>query len=347
MSKDFIVDITKLTRPVSQQGFGLPLILATDKAHPYTLYNDISSLAEDFPVGTAAYAIASRIFGQNPAPAEVAVCGMLYDTLEENPEEPSEFITVPGEPADLVAELNNLVETKNDWYFLTCDLNSTEVIAALSGWVDTQLKMYFVTTQSLAAPATLESERTVVMYHDDEDAYVAEGLVAIAATHRPGELTFKFKTVNVVLESAIPATHLAQLHKDGGFSYIRKMGVLQTTEGKTTSGEYIDVIMGADFLKVRMEEEAAYLAVNTLKIPYDNQGISMLVSVVDKVLKMGVDQGIVLRDGDGNGVYEISVVRREDASKNDIANRVYNGIHWTATLAGAIHTGTISGYLIY
>lgn len=332
--KDFIVNITKLTKPISQQGFGLPLILATSKAHPYTVYNDISSLAEDFPVETDVYKIASRIFGQNPAPAQVAVHGVLYTEGT-------------GVPADLVTALNTLVETNNDWYFLTCTENDDAVITALSGWVDTQLKMYFATTQALTVPATLESERTVVMYHDDATAYVAEGLVSIAATHRPGELTFKFKTVAGVKEADITATQLNQLHKDNGFSYLRKMGVLQTTEGKTTSGEYIDIVMGADFLKVRMEEEAAYLAVNTLKIPYDNQGISLLMSVADKVLKMGVDQDIILKDDDGNGVYEITVVKREDASKNDIASRTYNGVRWTAKLAGAIHQGTFSGVLEY
>ena len=185
------------------------------------------------------------------------------------------------------------------------------------------------------------------MYHDDATEYVAEGLVAIAATHDPGSLTFKFKTVNGVTEAGVTATELAALHEANGFSYLRKMGVLQTTEGTTTSGEYIDIVMGADFLKVRMEEEAAYLAINTLKIPYDNQGISMLMSCADSVLKQGVAQGIILQDEDGNGVYEITVVKREDTSKNDIANRVYNGVRWTAKLAGAIHTGTISGILEY
>ena len=332
--KDFIVNITKLTKAITQQGFGLPLILATTKAHPYTLYNDISELAEDFPSTTKTYKIASRIFGQNPAPAQIAVCGVLYDDVE-------------GEASDLVDALNTLVETNNDWYFLVCDRNDAGIISALSEWVDTQIKMYFVTTQALNTAATLESERTVVMYHDDEDAYVAEGLVAWAATHDPGSLTFKFKTVNGVSEADITATELAALHEANGFSYIRKMGVLQTTEGMTTSGEYIDVVMGGDFLKVRMEEEAAYLAVNTLKIPYDNQGISMLMSCVDRVLKQGVTKGIILQDENGNGVYEITVVKREDTSKNDIANRVYNGVRWTAKLAGAIHSGTISGILEY
>ncbi len=125
------------------------------------------------------------------------------------------------------------------------------------------------------------------------------------------------------------------------------MGVLQTTEGKVTNGEYIDVVLGAYFLKFRIEEEAMYLAINTKKIPYSNTGIGMLIGIVDSVFKQGVRQGIILEDNDGNGVYEINALTREEVSKNDVANRVYNGLEATATLAGAIHSGTFDIVLVY
>lgn len=332
--KDFVVDITKLTKPMSQKGFGLPLILATSKEHPYTLYSDISDMAKDFEETTAEYKIAARILGQEPAPEQVAIYGVLYDD-------------VTGKPEDLVAALNTLIGKNNDWYFLTCPESDDTVISALAAWTETQQKMYFVTTQSLMTSATMEYENTVVMYHDKPDAYVAEGLAAIGAVNQPGEITFKFKTVKGVSEATITATELEQLHTDGGFSYIRKMGILQTTEGITTSGEFADVVMGAHFIKARMEEEAAALAANTKKIPYDNQGIAMLVGIADSVLKQGVDQGIILRDDNDNGVYTITAKKREEVSINDVANRIYNGVRWEAKLAGAIHSGTISGVLTY
>lgn len=332
--KDFIVNISKLTKSLSQQGFGLPLIFATSKDHPYTLYSDIAAVAQDFAVETTEYKIAARMLGQNPAPAQIAIYGKLWDGEA-------------GQPADLVAALNTLMLSKNDWYFLACSENSDEVIKALAAWADTQIKMYFATTQNKSLAATMENENTVVMYHNTDDAYVAEGLAAIAAVNEPGSLTFKFRTIAGVLESDANDTDLAQLHTDGSFSYVKKMGVLQTSEGITTTGEYIDVVMGAHFLKVRMEEEAMALAINNKKIPYDNSGIAMLVSAADAVLKRGVTQGIVLKDNDGNGVYQISYLKREEVPTNDIAARAYNGIKWSAKLAGAIHTGTISGILTY
>lgn len=328
--KDFIVNISKLTKSISQQGFGLPLILATSKVHAYKLYSGIEAVAVDFAAGTDEYKIAARMFGQNPAPAQIALYGV------------NSVI-----PAELVTALNTLILNNNDWYFLACSENADAVITALADWADTQLKMYFATTQNKALPATMENENAVIMYHNTVDAYVAEGLAAIAAVNDPGSLTFKFKTVTGVSASDLNDTELAQLHTDGGFSYVKKMGILQTSEGITTNGEYIDVVMGAHFLKARMEEGAMMLAVNNKKIPYDNSGIAMLVGAADAVLKQGVTQGIIRKDGDGNGMYEVTYVKREDVSAADVADRVYNGIKWSAKLAGAIHTGTISGILTY
>lgn len=334
LKKDFIVDITKLTKAVSQKGFGLPLILGTSEDKPYALYGGIEEVSKAFGDESKEYKIAARIFGQSPAPQEVAIVSKNVEGADKGTE--------------LVTVLNEVVEKNNDWYFLTCTDNSDEVIEALSVWIDTQMKMYFVTSQTLEVPSLVESEQTVIMYHDDLGAYVAEGLVSLAATSDPGSITFKFKAINGVKEADITVTELDELHKNKGFSYVRKMGVLQTTEGITTSGEYIDVVMGAHYLRARMEEECMYLAIINKKIPYDNTGIAMLAGVAKDVLTRGAQMGIILRDEETNkGVFTIDILKREDVSKNDIANRVYNGIKWTATLAGAIHSGTMTGYLVY
>lgn len=327
MKKDFVVNVNAKTKGVTERGFGTILILSTEKEADYTLYNHISELA-DFEVDSATYRIASRIFGQNPAPQEIAIAG-----------------TVTEEPSELVSYLNQVVETNSDWFFLVCTSNDNEVVKALSEWIDTQEKMYFVTTQDLTLVEGLESTQTTVMYHDDESAYVAEGLASYLATATVGGVTAKFKTIAGVTGANIPATELSNLHKNGGFSYIRKMGVLQTTEGYTTDGGYIDIMMGSFFVKFRIEEETMLMAINNDKIPYSNKGIAMLVSVTDSVLKRATLQDIILEE-DGKGVYTITYIRREDMPKNKVANRDYDGIKATATISGAIHTGQIQVDLV-
>ena len=329
-SPPFIVNITKLTRAVTQQGFGLPLILGTSYDSPYTKYNNISEVADTFPITSREYQVAQRIFGQNPAPPQLAI-----------------FSIVPQE-GDILSELlltaiNEVVEVNNDWYYLACTDNSDEVIHALAGWIETQIKTFWTTTQNLVLVNNLQYENTIVIYHEAPNALVAEGLTATAATNDPGSLTFKFKGVSGVNASQIRATDLTELHSNGGFSYIENMGVLQTTEGIVTTGEYIDIVMAGHWIKVRMEEEATLLAVNSKKIPYDSRGIAQLTSVVEKVIQRAGQNGIVRVDDDGNFVYTITTLSREEVSTNDVANRVYNGISWSIELAGAIHSGIVSG----
>ncbi len=76
--KDFVVNITKLTRAVNQRGFGLILVYDTEHDREYALYDNISAVSEAFPVGSKAYKIASRIFGQNPKPQQIAIVGNTH-----------------------------------------------------------------------------------------------------------------------------------------------------------------------------------------------------------------------------------------------------------------------------
>lgn len=444
--KDFVVNITKLTKAITQKGFGLIMIYDTEQDSEYGIYSDITAVGETFPVDSKAYKIASRIFGQSPRPQNIAICGNTnlvetagtkgvytlnittpfgvgdiieingnkYTFVAENPNvDKNEFsgvdaetqakslkavveklenefditanlasltftqkvvgtgnipmifvsstlVTLPnGEveitettqqilPTGFIAFLNQVRDKYSEAFFLVCTDNSDDTIKKLSSWVDTQDMMYFVTSQNLSAPKLVRSENTVIMYHDDVNAFVAEGLASYLTTAKVGGVTSKFKTINGVMEANLTTTQLQELHKNNGFTYIEKMGVLQTTEGKTTSGEYIDVVMGAFWIRFKMEEEMAYLAVNTPKIGFDNRGIGLMVGVCNAVLKRAAfEQDIILINSDEKAEYNISYVTRENTSKNDIANRYYTGISWRAKLAGAIHKAVINGILEY
>jgi len=328
---DVEVIVTRETQPLTQAGFGMPLILATNGQKDYAEYTSIADVAEDYPETTAAYKIAARVLGQSPRPSRIAMVGVEYD----------------DDPTTLTAALNELVQTNNDWYFLLCDQQEDAVITALSGWIDTQKKLYFASTDNLNLAASLESENTVIMYHDDPTQYPAEGWVGRCAPELPGSITWKFKTINGVSAANIKSGELAQLHEDGGNSYVRKLGVLQTSEGLTTSGEYIDVIRSQHFIEARLVEQVMNLFINSGKVPYDNSGIAMVVAACESVMKQATDQGIIARDDDGNGLWTVTAPRREDIPASDIAARKLDGVVIEATLAGGIHSATIRVTLRY
>ena len=334
--KDVNVIVTRETAVLTQAGFGLPMILATNADKDYEEYVDLASVAEDYAESTTAYKMANAIFGQTPRPERVAIYGVDHD---------------PGvdAPADLVAALNTLVDTKNDWYFLMCDLNADAIVTALSNWVNAQRKLYAVTTQSLALAGTLESERTFIQYHDDPEMFAAEAWVGRCAPELPGSITWKNQQLNGILEPEIGTAAMVQLHQDGGNTIKRQLGVLVTSEGWVTTGtEYIDVMRSSDFIEARLTEAVTRLLIVKGKVPYDNTGIAQVVAACEPVLQQASEQGIVAFDDEaGEFMWSITAPRRENIPVSDIAARKLDNVRIEVTLAGAIHSVTLRVTLTY
>lgn len=321
MILDFPVNIQRKTVGVSERGFGTILIIDTEKDYDYKYLNaeGVNTLED----GSKAYKIAQRLFMQKPQPQKVAIVGKIGK-------------------AD--ATLKQVIEEQRDFFFVVCTDNSLDTIKALSGVCQVSNKVYAVTVNDLEDTKKLGKEvydNTFVAYHNDPDSYLAEG-VAVIMSYQIGGKTAKFKTVQGVKEAEISLTDLNALHDNKIFTYIKKLGVLQTTEGKMLSGEYIDVVLGEYWIRFRMEERMQRLALTQDKIPYTNRGIAMLVGVAEAVLNEAVERNIV-----EEGQYRVDYKRREDVDSNEVALRKYDHIVWTAMLQGAIHQGQISGILTY
>lgn len=320
MILDFPVNIQRKTVAVSERGFGTILILDTEKDREFTYLTEkgIEELGEG-----KAYKIAQRLFMQKPQPQRVAIIGKV------------------GKAGEV---FKKALEANKDFFFVVGTDNSVDTVKEVSGLCQVNNKVYAVTVNDLEEAKVLGKEvfdNTFVAYHNKADAYLAEGL-AVVMSYKIGGKTAKFKRVEGVKEAEISLTDLSTLHENKIFTYIKKLGVLQTTEGKVLSGEYIDVVLGEYWIRFRMEERMQRLALTQDKIPYTNRGIGMLVSVAEQVLNQAVDMGIV-----EEGQYKVDYKRREEVDSNEVANRVYNHIIWTAMLQGAIHTGQISGILTY
>lgn len=319
MKLDFPVNIQRKTVAVSERGFGTILILDNKADIPFKYVN-----SEDLKTLTgASLNIAKKLFMQKPQPQEVAVF---------------------GKTGDIEAVFNAAMDNNNDWFFVVATDNSIDTIKKLSELAQTHNKVYAVTVNDLTSASKLYGEvwdNTFVMYHDEKDSYAAEAL-AVIMSYKVGGKTAKFKTIQGIKEARVSTTKLEELHKNNIFTYVKKLGVLQTSEGKMISGEFIDVVLGEYWIRFRMEEALARLASTNDKIPYTNAGIGMLVGECEAVLKRAVDQGIVEANQ-----YKVKSKPREEVPSNDVALRKYDYVVWTALLQGAIHTGQISGILTY
>ena len=322
---DFIANITLATIPDKSAPFGKILIVTDDVDKAYTTYADLTAVLADFADTTDTYKMAAQLFAQTPAPDGIAVLG------------DSTIL-----PADLTALLT--ANINQDFMVFYCTLSTDAAITALSTWAEANERFYAATTQNKAMVKS-GIRHAFIGYHSVAGDYMIEKLVTYMLVRPIGSVVGKFKTLVNTAESVVTDAELATLHANYLGTYIEDMGVLQTTQAQTQSGEYVDVVLGALWIKLEMEAGLRNLALTTGKIPYTNAGIALLKDVAIKVLQDAAVNGILLLDTGGNAVYTISELAREETSVNDRADRVYNGISWTASLAGAIESATISGTL--
>jgi len=255
-----------------------------------------------------------------------------------------------GKDGSVVSGLNNLIEKHNDWYFLLSDSQDEQEMKDLAVFAAANKKLYFAqpdkdVDDTISLADDMASVRAVIEYHDDENETLAAAKVGKCAPEDPGSITWKFKNLNGVSKADVGVTDVNKLHAGNCNTYIRKLGVDQTSEGLTTGGEYIDIIRGQDWVEARMSEAVHRLLFTSPKVPYDNRGIAMVVSEVQSVLQQATDREIVARDDDGNGMWEVTAPNREDIPTNYIANRILPDVEFEFIAAGAIHEVKIRGVI--
>lgn len=325
------IDIVK---PAAYVGFGKPLILA-EKAGNSVIkdYKDLETVKLDFAEGTDAYEKATAIFEQEHRPDTISIA--TYD------------------PAG--TDINTAVSAlekyyDNDWVFaLAADAVVSDQVA-LADFVEAKGYKKLVILVALAADRNAFEQNaydhTIVFYHTVIGEHPDAALVGELGNQVVGSITWKFKTLKGITPIEVTADELRLIHQDGAIAYVTKAGKPQTSEGIVSSGEYIDVMHGKDWIKFNMEAAIQNGLANSPKIPYNNSGISLLEIQATTVLQQAFSQGIIDKDDNGNARYTVTTKPRSEMSYEDRTARKYDGLSFTYEAEGAIHESEIKGELL-
>ena len=131
---------------------------------------------------------------------------------------------------------------------------------------------------------------------------------------------------------------MTDLHAASVNTYVSKYNVNQTSEGKVTSGEFIDVIRGLDLIEARIAEGISELLFNAPKVPFTNDGVALVKARVANVMQLGEATGII-----APGTWTVTAPNVRDVSTVDKANRNLPDVNFAFDLAGAIHSVTVYG----
>lgn len=334
MALDVIVKISQ-TAVAGKIGFGIPLVLVSKSTStiPYTECTKLEDVATLCGKDSDAYSVARLIWLQSNSPDKIA------------------FYTSESDAETAIAEV-----ISKDWRQLIVVFGDgdTKTIADISNYIETTDKMYFVTVSSSAELASVKgNDRTVAFYYDLKDndtlvePYAVAALVGETSGRKAGSYTYKNLILKGLEALDLTDNEVNEIHNGGGITLLLKAGDIVTSEGKTTSGEYIDVLDSKDWIVQQIGYQSQQLLNSSDKLPYTNAGIAALENVVNNVLQEAFTNGMIATDEDDTtALYSVNFKTRSEMSAEDRKNRIYTGGNFEFTLAGAIHNATINGELV-
>lgn len=342
--KDIVeVNITRQTTSVAVAAFNVPLILSQFATNKTTtaftrarVYGSVAEMASDgWTSSDAVYKIANAIFSQNPSVNKIVV-----GRKDSN-------------DATIDAALNAIANENNDWYGIVVDQALVSSFADVASWVETAKKfaIFWITdvnaydpskSTDLASVLKLANRnRSAVVWHATPSGgadYVDAAWMGEGFPYEPGTSTWAYKTLNGVTPDTLLASQETALKNKNCNYYMTVGGVSITQEGKVASGEYIDIIIGTDWIEARLREAVYSALVNNRKIPYDDTGIAMIEGLVKGVLNEAASKGILQADS-----IAVTVPKYADIPQADKLARKLPDVKFSALYQGAIHSVTING----
>jgi len=342
--KDIVqINVTRQTTSVAVAAFNVALVLSQFAPSKTTTtftrarsYGDLNALADDgWAESDAVYKMAQAIFAQNPCVSRIVVGRIDSGDL------------------DMAASMAAIQAEDNSWYGVVIDQALASQQQALAAWVEANKRFAIMWTSNTDTyDATKDTDlasvlnastydRTAVIFHtaptagDDypDAAWMGEGF-----PYDPGSSTWAYKTLKGVTKDNITPTKETVLVSKNCNYYSEVGGVNITQEGKVASGEWIDIIIGTDWLEARLRESVFAAFVNNRKVPFEDDGITVVQGLVKGVLMEAADAGILQKDS-----ISVTVPKYKDVPQADRVNRFLPDVKFTALYQGAIHRTKISG----
>lgn len=258
-----------------------------------------------------------------------------------------------------VEDLVKASDEDDDWYFLTDTTHTALQVKLISAYIETVIKLYAYQTSDANSKDEVATSGTpgimgdmkaqnydrtfgIWVPADELVDYKMAAWVGLMAPKDPGSATWKFKEGNAISANKFTSAEKKNIQDKNGNIYITVAGFNIFEEGVVSSGEYIDIMRGTDWIQARIQEQVFGLLVSSDKVPYTDGGIESIGLQVEEVLDRAVDRLILVGGEDGPIV---TVPKRSETTKADRAARFLRDVTFTGNYAGAIHKVQIDGTL--
>lgn len=259
-------------------------------------------------------------------------------------------------------------EVDNDWYYLLTDKDEDEYVTALAKFaeasepseaelgagVEDHRKFYMGQTSNKAF--VCNTARAAVIYADADNLNEEPdaSYTGNVGPFYPTSVTWKFKrpqdgnasTTKLITlplltdgeREALLENHVNFLTEEYKRQYVK--------DGTCLNGEFIDVVLGGDWIAKRMRDLLYDILLENANINYGDDGFGMVGTAVLQALAEATDLNIIARDPESKtGVFTVVIPKYAESTEDQRRNRVMPDITWEAQLAGAVHQVKTKGVL--
>lgn len=259
----------------------------------------------------------------------------------------------------ITSDLNGIAAVDNTtWYGFTLDHGGKAELLAAAAWCESTRHLHYgqssdseianngVSSDVASSLHAAAYARTGIMYSQIELLnYRAFGLMCRMFTTTPGASTWEYQTIAGDTVDTIDAGSQIKIKAKFCAVYTVLAGLNKTQNVVLSDNEFVDLVPGTDKLFADIQfyvfTGISQASDSGEKIPYNDQGIQSIVSMVWTPINQGIANGFL----DADPAPIVSAPKAATIDPATKATRNLPGVTFSATLAGAIHSVKINGTL--
>lgn len=338
------VQILRQTASITRVGFGTLAFIYDTTTPPSArvlTFGNADEVEDSTDLTATAKAALAAAFTGNLVPTRVKA---IYRLTGQADAEDNETYVEALTAANVLDE---------DWYAVTIQSRLDDDILAVAGWVESRKKIFVAATGSAGVldPASTNDigarllvgnySRTALIYAASAgttwpDTAWAGGQLP----NDPGSVTWAFKPVRGTAGQTFTTAQISSLEAKR-VSRLETILGLSTVIGGYTSepGAFVDIIRGVDWLAQSMAEDIFTALAQSPKIPFTNEGIAIIETVIRSRLQIAVNRNVIA----DNEKLTVTTPDVSETTASDRANRILRDVFFTAQLAGALHRVIVRG----
>lgn len=338
---DNIIDVSikKATLGITSAGFDSLLIIGSSKkVHRVKAYGSIDEVLADYGVDTPEYKAATFAFGQTTKLSKILIGQILV-----------------ADEDDYVKAYDAIAKENNDFYGVMLVFREASPFTktlALAAHIETKEKIFGTAssdekildgddaTSLLSKLKDAGYERSFCIYSkaSSDSIFPESAWFGLMLSKDAGSATWAYKTLTGFASDKLDLEDITTIEGKHGNYYTPLSSRNVILNGKTTRGEYIDVIHGLDWLTNQIKTQIANSLILSDKIPYTNPGIAVIESMLRNSLNAAADRDIIDKES-----IRVTMPDVRNISQSDKQARRLPDVKFEARLSGAIHKVRIQG----